>query len=306
MIASRGILMSVEATILSQLDVDQFDSDPNGQRPHDPAEIAADVLLAHALTGSGALAGIVIVEPWNASWTELLAAAWADLAVAAQQQSRDLLVRFGGTSLSGTWLVLNGESGASRSRGNDTEKAAKALCEGRSVCAVSSSPEQSLPGDLTRSVDHRIPVGPISADLLGTIVEAVTGDKSTIEVDAVICGSLTPSAFRLARRSGQSADDYCRRLADYAERADAGRQGPIVVLDDIHGMQEAVAWGRELARDLAEYRTGTLGWSDVDRGCLLVGEPGTGKTTFARALAVTCGVPLVDRWHIFGRIERPR
>jgi ATP-dependent Zn protease len=69
-------------------------------------------------------------------------------------------------------------------------------------------------------------------------------------------------------------------------------------------MPEAVAWGRDLARDLAAYAAGALSWRDVDRGCLLAGPPGTGKTSFARALAATCGVPLIAasyaRWQSCG------
>lgn len=65
------------------------------------------------------------------------------------------------------------------------------------------------------------------------------------------------------------------------------------VLRDLAGMSEARKWGEALAQDLKDYIAGRLPWAEVDPGCVLHGPPGTGKTTFARALAATCGVPLV-------------
>lgn len=63
-------------------------------------------------------------------------------------------------------------------------------------------------------------------------------------------------------------------------------------LSDLAGMDEARAWGESLARDLNEYRAKRIGWEEIDRGCVFHGPPGTGKTTFAKALAAECGVPL--------------
>jgi SpoVK/Ycf46/Vps4 family AAA+-type ATPase len=82
-----------------------------------------------------------------------------------------------------------------------------------------------------------------------------------------------------------------------------GREHP--TLDDLHGLGEAADWGRSLARDLFDYKAGTLPWSEVDCGILVSGPPGTGKTLFAQALGSTCNVHIhsLARWQARGYLN---
>lgn len=56
-------------------------------------------------------------------------------------------------------------------------------------------------------------------------------------------------------------------------------------LSELPGYGPARSWVDAIKQDVADWRAGTIPWTDVDRGILLMGPPGTGKTLFATALA---------------------
>lgn len=69
--------------------------------------------------------------------------------------------------------------------------------------------------------------------------------------------------------------------------------GSYLAVETLSGYGRARDWALDLKADLEDYLADRLDWAEMSTRLLLSGPPGTGKTTFARALCNTLQVPLI-------------
>ena len=183
---------------------------------------------------------------------------------------------------------------------------------GRPAVVIVGSVEDVHPAQAVVTADRQVAVQ--STYLPGSLEAAITmvtglhvelddcWPRVTFE-DAVACIQRGASPVECASRlwklvrsaENQARDDADDALGHRDTPAPLGRvaSGVVKRLSEMSGFGDAGTWGMQLAGDLRAYGQGQIAWSEVDRGVLLSGPPGSGKSTFAKSLALEAGVELV-------------
>lgn len=166
-------------------------------------------------------------------------------------------------------------------------------CRDKHRAIVIAESREIVPTEISLAADAVIDIPPITPKDLRAACRCVLKIYVTEEQASEALAYPEPMLWS-ALRVGRPIDDTLRRLkeatdAEQATEEPRTKSTSVARLEEMHGYGEAKVWGLQLASDLAQWRDGKLDWSDVDKGLLLSGQPGVGKTQFARSLAVTCG-----------------
>ena len=162
-----------------------------------------------------------------------------------------------------------------------------------------------LPENLRRLEDVTLRLPRLDPDLFERLFAEVFGaslPRTWREAGTDWVRHVLHSDFEQPVRLKLTADramEYIRgQVQDRVRAVDTGNRPG---LDELHGLGEARQIAKDLIADIAAAVRGELPWSQVDRGMLLAGAPGTGKTTLARAIARDCGIRFVQAsastWH---------
>ena len=176
----------------------------------------------------------------------------------------------------------------------DAERVAHELAIRDAAVLIGADRLADVPEPLRRLTDLVLKFPRIDRRLFARIFERVFGARPSAGwegVEADWTRYLVPADFHVPRRLGLSPDEALAFLKDRVAnrlRLVSADTGPS--LDDLHGMGEARQIAEDLISDLRAAQKGQIPWANVDRGLLLVGRPGTGKTTLARAIAKECGI----------------
>ncbi|WP_454917713.1 AAA family ATPase [Xanthobacter sediminis] len=182
-----------------------------------------------------------------------------------------------------------------------TKAAGAAIAGGSTVVALWYQDDRSLPHEIRQISIAALVFPEVDARLLQRFGRMICGGPCFLSITDRGAESLTLNEIMAAFAFGLPAAECVRRVSAFLAAKVPVESKSSLSLADLHGLGAAKDWGEQLADDLAAYRDGRLPWAAVDRGLLLGGPPGVGKTTYAKALATTCGVALIStsvaRWY---------
>lgn len=166
------------------------------------------------------------------------------------------------------------------------------LADGGRVAGIASR-FGYLPEAMITGADLKIELPRITTDIIETVIRRMSGKRVTVSPAVARLGFADLVA---CLRSSDTAAANVARLERAAStvRSITPIGDDIPHIKDLHGYGAAKTWALELIEDVEAWRRGEIDFGSIaSRNCVLVSPPGLGKSTYAKSLAKSLGVPLL-------------